>query len=51
MEKLLTMLLLKNYITNTAPMFQYNIKAMLSRLLWKKCIINIDNIIIFGFTF
>jgi len=36
-------------ITNVALIFQHNIEAMLNRLLWKKCIIYIDNI--FGATF
>jgi len=37
--------------TNAAPTFQCNMEAMLSGLLWKKCIIYIDNVIIFGATF
>lgn len=38
-------------ITNAAPTFQRNMKAMLSGLLWKKCIIYINNIIVFGSSF
>ena len=35
-------------ITNAAPTFQRNMETMLSGLLWKKCIIYIDDVIIFG---
>jgi hypothetical protein len=38
-------------ITNAAPAFQRNMEAMLSGLMWKKCVIYIDDIIIFGGTF
>ena len=38
-------------IMNTASTFQHNMEVMLSKLLWKKCIIYIDDIIIFGATF
>jgi hypothetical protein len=38
-------------ITNAAPAFQRNMEAMLSGLMWRKCIIYIDDIIIFGDTF
>ena len=38
-------------ITNAAPTFQSNMETMLSGLLWKKCIIYIDDVIIFGETF
>jgi putative transposase len=38
-------------ITNAAPTFQRNMETMLSGLLWKKCIIYIDDVIIFGETF
>jgi hypothetical protein len=38
-------------ITNAAPTFQRNMESMLSGLLWKKCIIYIDDVIIFGSTF
>ena len=38
-------------ITNAVPAFQRNMEMMLSGLLWKKCIIYIDDIIIFGKTF
>ena len=38
-------------ITNAAPAFQRNMEAMLSGLTWKKCLIYIDDIIIFGSTF
>ena len=38
-------------IMNAAPTFQRNMEMMLSGLLWKKCIIYIDDVIIFGETF
>ena len=38
-------------ITNAAPAFQKNMEIMLSGLLWKSCIVYIDDIIIYSKTF
>jgi hypothetical protein len=38
-------------ITNAAPTFQRNMEMMLDGLLWTRCIVYIDDVIIFGRTF